>query len=422
MDFAFVVRGDNLEPRFAAWDKIYALMGGLAARIVSHPSAIGGSAISGLAQDNVSATGSGVAYTGRHNAGRTKERTVFASFCLTTEGQYSVIYSSRSSGTNPGQLFELLVGMNAGQGTLRVYITSLLGWVAKDKNFNIPTVIGQWHDLVVSYTGDTAANGLKIWFDGVLLHQEAANYPQELPWNPLVPTTVSFFYGYMWSQSQHYLQEVGSVDGIWTPADFELEDGTFGLNGASRASYIKCDDFSGARVPQTRHVYMDTPPYYLFGERYDGTAAKPTYSSLVPEEKVDYGYPYTHEDTDYVGKLRSFGGFGNLRQFLNFLLGEIGAASLTEDEWQSIVDGGLENPDFEYNNATYTALATVLIERGSGTDVDKIRYYFLAKGAELTPLSDDGTGILLGGQVDSGESDPSAQSNMLLGGVIEDNS
>lgn len=419
MNFALVVRGDSLEPRYAAHDKIYSIMSQGTSRIVEDASAIGGYSQSHLALDNVNATGGGVSYSGRQNAGTQKDRTVWARFKLTTEGQYFVVYSSRTSGSNPSMLFELLIGQNSGQGTVRVNIKTMIGWNAHDANYNIPTQIGVWHDLVVSYTGDTAANGIKIYFDGTLAAQATASYPQEEPYDYMARTTVSVAYGYMWSQSQHYIGEVGSVDGVYTPADFLLTDGTYGLNGASRTAYVECEDFNGTTWPLARHVVNTAPPFYKYSEEVIGTLEPTKLSTFVPEESVDYGFAYTFEDVEYIGKLRSFGGFGNLRQFLNYILGEIGSASLTDEEWTVIEEGGLVNDEFVYDQATYEALAGVLETRGSGPDNEKLEHYFLAKGAQITPFKEAVSGILLGDSLELSTDDPEAQTNILIGGPIE---
>jgi hypothetical protein len=74
----------------------------------------------------------------------------------------------------------------------------------------------------------------------------------------------------------------------------------------------------------------------------------------------------------------------------------IGASSLTDDEFD-----GLEIEAYGYDQETYDALAAVLIARESvSTTLDRLEYYFLARGVELTAAD-------------------SAQSNIYLGSALE---
>ena len=83
-----------------------------------------------------------------------------------------------------------------------------------------------------------------------------------------------------------------------------------------------------------------------------------------------------------------------MRSALNYILNFIGAASLTDEEFD-----GLTIESTEDDVATYEALNAVLVSRESVSSLtDKLTYYFLAKGAEI-PTIDNGKSNILVGQV-----------------------
>jgi hypothetical protein len=87
-----------------------------------------------------------------------------------------------------------------------------------------------------------------------------------------------------------------------------------------------------------------------------------------------------------------------MRAFLNAVLTFIGAASLTDLEYD-FASGELDDTASDSDN--YAVLDSILEDRGSVSQSrDRLRYYYIAKGLEL-------------GEVDA------AQSNILLGGSLE---
>lgn len=71
-----------------------------------------------------------------------------------------------------------------------------------------------------------------------------------------------------------------------------------------------------------------------------------------------------------------------IRDFLNAVLAFIGAASLTDEEFDALT---IES--YGYDSATYEALLSVLDSREAiSNDRDRLRYYFLARGVEVAAL------------------------------------
>lgn len=69
-----------------------------------------------------------------------------------------------------------------------------------------------------------------------------------------------------------------------------------------------------------------------------------------------------------------------IRDFLNAVLAFIGAASLTDEEFDSLT---IES--YGYDSATYEALLAVLDSREAlSNDRTRLQYFFLAKGVEVS--------------------------------------
>jgi hypothetical protein len=69
-----------------------------------------------------------------------------------------------------------------------------------------------------------------------------------------------------------------------------------------------------------------------------------------------------------------------VREFLNAILAFIGSGSLTDDEWNEI-----DLTSQEYSQAVFDVLKAVLESRDAvSSQLDKLKYFFLAKGVEVS--------------------------------------
>lgn len=81
-----------------------------------------------------------------------------------------------------------------------------------------------------------------------------------------------------------------------------------------------------------------------------------------------------------------------MRDFLDAILSFIGAASLTNDEFNSL-DLSVQ----EYSVEVYEALHAILTAREQVSNLrDKLKYYFLAKGVNVTDATAATSKLFLG--------------------------
>lgn len=84
-----------------------------------------------------------------------------------------------------------------------------------------------------------------------------------------------------------------------------------------------------------------------------------------------------------------------MRDFLNTILLFIGSESLTDDEFDSIVE-----TDQVYSNEVYLALHDILINRESvSSQTDKLYYFFKAKGTDLSQATDPQSNFFVGSEL-----------------------
>lgn len=87
-----------------------------------------------------------------------------------------------------------------------------------------------------------------------------------------------------------------------------------------------------------------------------------------------------------------------LREFLNGILSVIGAASLTDDEFDLIPEGPIVGL---FDIAMYEALLGVLNTRDMiDGNQDRLRFYFLARGVQVGELKTARSNIFVGGSLE----------------------
>jgi hypothetical protein len=86
-----------------------------------------------------------------------------------------------------------------------------------------------------------------------------------------------------------------------------------------------------------------------------------------------------------------------VREFLNAILGFIGTASLTDDEFTLI--SGIASQS--YTLETYGALQSILDERESVSNTHlRLKYFFLARGISIGERASQFSNIFIGGTLE----------------------
>ena len=102
--------------------------------------------------------------------------------------------------------------------------------------------ISTWHDVVITFTGDTTANGNKIYLDGVLDDQATSTVTMPADMSAYRASTGPIKMGYggndTYDLSRYHLDELVIWDSVIDPTSVTLTSGLGSLNGASRTAYV----------------------------------------------------------------------------------------------------------------------------------------------------------------------------------------
>lgn len=105
-----------------------------------------------------------------------------------------------------------------------------------------------WHDIFVSWTGDTTSGGLKIFVDGVQKLSDTMTRSLASPYTNderLICGNVGVGAHYSYKNTHYYLDEFVVWDSIVDPTSVALTSGTGSLNGSSRTAYVDVSSYDG---------------------------------------------------------------------------------------------------------------------------------------------------------------------------------
>lgn len=148
-----------------------------------------------------------------------------------------------------------------------------------------------------------------------------------------------------------------------------------------------------------------------------GEACEDLYDS-IPPAKVEYGYEYLDNGVERTGLL--IGQPTDLRGVINVILRFIGQPTLTDEEYEQLVDDGLtlSTPAAD----VYQMLYDLLNDRAvAASTLEQLEHYFLAKGVILSEPAEREAGkdhILIGGAIEDFSTIEDDKSNVLIGGEL----
>ncbi len=288
MSIIFAVRGDSLNARYSTAGKVgkpFTNSGSLPA-VEANAGAIGGQVINCVAGGTVR---KGVTYPGR-NLGTLSAFSVLLRFAPNYSGNPANNRSLWSFGPVSSAVyfgggyikhltngkFDLFFG-GANNGGQTIGFSTTPTWS--------PTA-GTFYDLGLSWDGTTAANGIKIYIDGVLFAQGTAN--AAIVANYFLPTSIDL------------AMDGSGVNGDLYVNEFVVWNEVFDFTTlAGRSAFVTVDSFDGvlSTDPGEENV-LDGEGYTINGVAKLGTLSASTNPGA---ENVKTGTPYNINGVDFVG-------------------------------------------------------------------------------------------------------------------------
>ncbi len=138
--------------------------------------------------------------------------------------------------------------------------------------------LNTFHDVVLTWTGTTAANGIKLYIDGVLINQYTAT-TAALATHEIWLCTINVGYVQGINTTRIFTEEFVIWDSVIDPTSVLLTSGLGSLNGASRTAFVDVAAFDGTYDldPGAANVTSGTS-YVIDGVTMTGSYAVPNYT------------------------------------------------------------------------------------------------------------------------------------------------
>lgn len=248
MAITFAVRGDSFTPRYNTGWPTYGLVGATLPTVIADAGAIGGQV---LDLDQGSVANRGIHYSGYGNWPNTPAVSVLmrCKFGSLTGG-LGLFNSAGSSRDNNGQC-----SIYISTADIRAYMRDRNGSLGINNGVvgahGMST--GTWYDIVLTYTGDTTANGFEVFVDassiGTLTSTRGWSNPRQPNYNDFAIALSENV-----RNTQMVVNEIVIWDSVITPSSVTLTSGTGSLNGASRTAFVDVAAFDATAVSPGRVV------------------------------------------------------------------------------------------------------------------------------------------------------------------------
>lgn len=249
MPITFAVRGTSLDARYSRAGKTPGRWATVGANLpvlesTNAPGVIGGSVVN-MAQASLAARS--LLYNGLENLPAGRPFSILIRLAFSDVSSLQGIFQIGGpwgGGFTPGQIYLFFISGNSWRVAVFGDDSSAIV-----NNFAIGTFtpsLSTFHDIVMTCTGDTTANGLKLFIDGTLVGQTTmgANLPvtrdRNVQKSISLGTVASDVSGVRWR-----LNEFVIWDEVITPSSVALTSGTGSLNGASRSAFVEAAAFDG---------------------------------------------------------------------------------------------------------------------------------------------------------------------------------
>lgn len=137
---------------------------------------------------------------------------------------------------------------------------------------SVPLTTGAWIDLLWTWIGTNAANGLKLYIDASLIAQAAiSGVTLADPLDPNILNYLCFGGGNGATTCRYLLNEAVIWDEVIDPTNVQLTTGMGSLDGAARAAFVECDEFDGTYSTNPGEENVATGiSYYINGTEFEG--------------------------------------------------------------------------------------------------------------------------------------------------------
>ena len=249
MAITFAVRGDSLDARYAAEGKTPGLtgLGSNQPQLVADATSIDGVKSISL-KENALVTVRAMNFPGRTNTPSDRPRSMLWRF---KPAGFTHTIGLGFMGTSHKNWFNLLGLCYTAAKTYKWSASNEYGPSSLGTSAAQTMATTTWHDVVLTWTGTSSANGIEIWHDGVRVLQDTCGRFLPTPFGDNDRLAVSnICIGEEDRNSGAYssfnLDEFVIWDEVIDPTSILLTSGTGSLNGASRTAFVDVDAYDGA--------------------------------------------------------------------------------------------------------------------------------------------------------------------------------
>ena len=242
----FGVRGDSIEARYSSEGKIPGRGGNNApSEVTTDRPGINGT--NSIDMAGTTTTIRPLVYVGRTNTPLVKPRSVLLRANFVSIGVSLGLFNMGGDIGLPQNYVGFYL---TAAGEILFDIANDVGQIVTGTSVSSGIVINTWHDIVLTWTGDTTTNGIEIWVDGVRKYQSTSTRSLPTYDENQQRVCANLVIGADSSNSiencYHYIDECVVWDEVIDPTSVTLTSGSGSLNGASRTAYVDVDEYDGS--------------------------------------------------------------------------------------------------------------------------------------------------------------------------------
>lgn len=250
MAITFAVRGDSLDARYSSAGKSPAILG------VNDPAAVNTDHAGINGSTSIDLAGSvlsfrGLNYIGKQNTPSVRARSVLIRAKFQSLSGTVALWGIGGLVRNPVNFLGAYISTGQVNVSVSNEAAATDGGVTVGASLTSVVADGgsaAWHDIVVTWTGTTATNGMEIWIDGTRLLQDTMTRELPATFNTNQQLScLNIAIGTEWVQQNTFMfvDEFVIWDEVIDPTSVGLTSGSGSLNGSSRSAYVDVANYDG---------------------------------------------------------------------------------------------------------------------------------------------------------------------------------